>query len=113
MSEFSSIELWLVALAITIIVLGGFGAFARWCSFSSAVPRKKLEQLHVGMTVEEVVALLGEPREKKQSDNASQQWLYGARMKRHILILEFASSGRLQTFAHGVPDPRRAANTDA
>jgi hypothetical protein len=30
MSDIQSIEFWLVALIVTICLLGGFGVFARW-----------------------------------------------------------------------------------
>ncbi|HTD68282.1 MAG TPA: hypothetical protein VK846_17290 [Candidatus Limnocylindria bacterium] len=113
MSQIFSIEVWMVALAATVVVLAGFGMFARWCSFSPAVPRRKLERLRVGMTMDEVTALLREPRERKVSSDGAQQWLYGARMKRHLLMIEFNASNVLQSFAHGVPAPRRSARKDA
>lgn len=112
MKAFFSIELWMVALVATVTVLAGFGAFARWCSFSPAVPRKKLERLRVGMTMDEVTALLREPRDRKVSSDGAQQWLYGARMKRHILMIEFNASHVLQSFAHGVPVQRRSPRKD-
>jgi outer membrane protein assembly factor BamE (lipoprotein component of BamABCDE complex) len=107
MAALHSIEVWLVALAITVTVLAGFGMFARWCALSAAVPASKLEKLRVGMTANEVVALLGEPRETKASPNGHRLWFYGARVKRHILLIEFNSRELLESFAHGVPDPRR------
>jgi hypothetical protein len=111
MNGFHSIEVWMVALAITISFMGGFGLFARWCSFSPAVPQTRLEQLRVGMTTSEVVALLGPPRENKAIENGHRQWLYGARMKRHILLIEFNSHDAIESFAHGVP-PHRTARRD-
>ncbi len=106
MSALQSIEVWLVALAITICFMGGFGLFARWCSFSPAVRRNVLEKLRVGMTTNEVVALLGQPRESKTNPDGHRQWLYGTRMKRHILIIEFNSHDTIESFAHGVPSRR-------
>ena len=102
-------EVWLVALVATIAILAGFGIFARWCSFSPAVPRRKLEQLRVGMTMDEVKNLLGPARDQSHLPAGASQWVYGARMKRHILIIEFSDKLVLQSFAHGVPDRRRAA----
>ncbi len=103
-----SIEVWLIALVITVAILAGFGVFARWCSFSPAVPRRKLGELRVGMTMQEVQALLGLPREQRQDGPGSSQWVYGARAKRHMLIMEFSDKGVLQSFADGVPNVRRA-----
>ena len=107
MSSLQSIEFWLVALMITICVLGGFGFFARWCSFSPAVRRAQLDKLRVGMTTAEVVALIGHPRENKQSADGVRQWIYGSRMKRHVLIMLFSPNDKLQSFAHGVPNASR------
>ena len=111
MSDIQSIEFWLVALIATICVLGGFGAFARWCSFSPAVRRTQLEKLRLGMTTAEVVAVVGQPRENKQSVDGAKQWIYGSRMKRHVLIMEFSSTDKLQNFAHGVPGASRQSRS--
>ena len=109
MTGLQSIEVWLVALAITVTVLAGFGIFARWCAFSAAVPATKLANLRVGMKAEEVVALLGPPRETRLSADGHRLWFYGARVKRHILLIEFNGHDTLESFAHGVPDQRRTA----
>lgn len=101
-----SIEVWLVALAITVALLTGFGMFARWCAVSPAVPVKKLESLRVGMTAEEVKAMLGAPRQMKTSDAGARTWVYGTAMKRHLLLIEFNDSGTLTSFAHGIPPSR-------
>lgn len=107
MAALHSIDVWLVALAITVTVLAGFGASARWIALSAAVPAAKLEKLRVGMTTGEVTTLLGPPRETKTSPNGHRLWLYGARVKRHVLLIEFNGHDVLESFAHGVPDPRR------
>jgi len=103
-----TVEVWLIALVVTVSLLGAFGAFARWCSLSPAVKQNKLDELRVGMTPEEVTAVLGEPRYTKMSPEGLRQWIYGAPMKRHVLLIEFSSHGRLESFAHGVPHARRA-----
>lgn len=97
-----------MALTVTVAILAGFGIFARWCSFSPAVPRRKLQELRVGMTTEEVRALLGRPREERHDGPGPRRWVYGARVKRHLLIIEFSGKGVLQSFADGVPNVRRA-----
>jgi outer membrane protein assembly factor BamE (lipoprotein component of BamABCDE complex) len=104
----NSIELWLVALVATVTILTGFGMFSRWCTFSPAVPRRKLAQLTVGMTMEQVRALLGRPREESHQNNGVTQWTYGARAKRHLLIIEFNAGSTVIGFAHGVPDAGRS-----
>lgn len=111
MSALESVEFWLVALLGTICVVGGFGVFARWCTFSPAVQRKQLEQLRVGMTTKEVIAVLGQPRDSRWATNTKNlTWTYGAPMKRHILILEFSAQNILLSFAHGVPGENRRQN---
>jgi outer membrane protein assembly factor BamE (lipoprotein component of BamABCDE complex) len=107
MTGLYSIEVWLVALTITVAVLATFGIFARWCAFSAAVPAEKLAKLHVGMKTNEVVALLGPPRDATKSTDGPRRWFYGARMKRHVLLIEFNSHDAVESFAHGVPAPRR------
>jgi hypothetical protein len=113
MNALHSIEVWLIALAITICLLGGFGVFARWCSFSPAIKRAQLEKLHVGMSMTEVVALLGPPREAKTSEDGHRHWLYGSRMKRHVLLIEFTSHDAVESFAHGIPPRRTARRNEA
>ncbi len=103
MNTLQSVEFWLVALIVTICLLGGFGVFARWCAFSPAVRRDQLAKLRLGMTSAEVVALIGQPRENNQGADGVRQWIYGSRMKRHVLIMQFNANDKLQGFAHGVP----------
>lgn len=103
MNTLQSIELWLVALILTIVVVGGFGIFARWCGESPAVRRDKLDMLRTGMTTAEVVAILGQPRETKQGNYGNPVWIYGSRLKRHALVLEFSRDDRMLAFTHGVP----------
>ena len=110
MNDIQSIEFWLVALICTIAVLGGFGLFARWCSFSPAVRRQQLDKLRLGMTTAEVVALIGQPRESTQTPDGIRQWVYGSRMKRHVLIMQFTVNDKLQSFAHGIPGASRHSN---
>ena len=102
-----SLELWIGSLAITVILLAGFVCFSRWCLFSPAVKQAQINALRVGMTMDEVTAVLGEPRDCKRTDNGTQIRIYGFRMKRHVLFLEFNQEGRLEKFIHGVPDVRR------
>lgn len=110
MTGLHSIEVWVVALLITVTLLAGFGMFARWCAFSAAVPAGKLAKLCVGMKTDEVSALLGPPRGTKTSANGHRLWFYGARVKRHILLIEFNSHDAVESFAHGVPGLRRGAS---
>ena len=111
MTAVHSIEVWLIALAITICLIGSFSAFARWCSFSPAVPREALDKLRVGMSSYEVLALLGPPRRMQTSNDGRRQWIFGAPMKRHVLLIEFNSREAVESFAHGVPG-RRAPRQD-
>src|SRR5688572_10069936 len=106
-----SIDVWLVALVITVGILAGFGIFSRWCTFSPAVPRRKLEQLRIGMSAGEVTTALGTPRDVTYKSDGGSQWVYGAPMKRHILIVEFNSHSAVVGFAHGVPGGRRTATS--
>lgn len=105
-----SIEFWMLALVITVALLAGFGIFSRWCSFSPAVKHAQLEKLCVGMTMDEVTALLGAPRDSRRADGGAQCWVFGSRFKRHVLLVEFNRHGRVEKFAHGVPDMRRPGN---
>lgn len=99
-----SIEFWLVVLFLTICVVGGFGLFVRWCTYSPAVRRDQLDKLRAGMTTAEVVAILGQPRNSRWATNKQNlTWTYGAPMKRHALVLEFNSQDKMLSFAHGVP----------
>jgi outer membrane protein assembly factor BamE (lipoprotein component of BamABCDE complex) len=102
-----SIEVWLIALAATVAILAGFGLFSRWCSFSPAAPRRKLEQLRVGMSRTDVRNILGPPRDAMHVGDGPLQWVYGSRLKRHVLIIEFNGNEMVTSFAHGVPQSSR------
>ncbi len=99
---------WVITLTVSVVSMVGFTLFARSCGYSPAVTFKKLEALQVGMTADQVVALLGQPREKRAGDKNEEFWVYGARWKRHVLVTEFNAERRLQNFVHGVPNPRRS-----
>lgn len=103
MNSIQSMDLWMFALVLTVTTLAGFGIFARWCAYSPAVPRDKLNRLAVGMTMEEVKLLLGPPRLRRGLPDDLKEWVYGVTMKRHVLMLQFGLDGKLQSFGHGVP----------
>jgi outer membrane protein assembly factor BamE (lipoprotein component of BamABCDE complex) len=102
-----SIEVWLIALAATVAILTGFGIFSRWCAFSPAAPRRKLEQLHIGMSMTDVRKMLGSPRDVMRLGDGPLQWVYGSRLKRNALIIEFSSHELVTSFAHGIPQSSR------
>jgi hypothetical protein len=110
MSSLQSIELWLVALILTIVVVGGFGVFARWCAVSPAVRSEQLDKLRVGMTTVEVVAIIGQPRESRSAEDGHQAWVYGSPMKRNVLLVEFSADQKMLGFTHGVPGGKRRRN---
>lgn len=95
--------LWVFTAILTVTMLIGFGMFARWCAYSPAVPRDQLNLLAVGTSMEEVKRLLGPPRLMRQLPDDLREWVYGAPMKRHVLILQFGPDRKLQSFAHAVP----------
>ena len=108
MASLHTLEFWLVVVGLTLVLLTGFGMFARWCSFSPAVRAGQLGQLRVGQTMDEVRRLLGSPRKTKTGEAGLRQWIYGAPMKRHVLLIEFNAHNQLQSFGHGVPGAGRA-----
>lgn len=103
MNSLESINPWIAVAVFTTLLLAGFGIFARWCAFSPAVPVERLNQLAVGMTTENVRLLLGPPRLIRHIPNDMREWVYGASMKRHVLMLQFGTGKKLQSFAHSVP----------
>jgi hypothetical protein len=108
-----STEIWAAVIGGTIFLVVGFSLFARWCGYSPAVGRNKLEALNVGMSAPDVIALLGRPRQKQPGEKGEEFWIYGAQWKRHVLVVEFNGSGTLREFVHGVPHPRRGKKTMA
>jgi outer membrane protein assembly factor BamE (lipoprotein component of BamABCDE complex) len=106
-----TLEMWLVALAITIVLLGGFSTFARWCILGSAVPKRKLNALQIGMSQQDIRSLLGEPREKRPGEKEHEFWIFGSRFKRYLLVIEFDATGRLKEFVHAIPHHKGAGKT--
>jgi hypothetical protein len=97
---------WIVTLSVCGVIVLGFTIFARHCSFSPAVSYGKLEQLRVGMNRDDVTALLGAPRDRRAGEDRAETWVYGARWKRHVLVLQFNGES-LQTFVHAMPNEQR------
>ncbi len=107
-----SIDLWLVALLLTVALWTAFGMFSRWCAFSPAVPQERMEKLTVGMSLDDVTSLLGQPRATHRGGEGMVSMIYGSRLKRQMLIVEFNRAGRVEQFAHGIPDKHRADFSD-
>jgi outer membrane protein assembly factor BamE (lipoprotein component of BamABCDE complex) len=103
MNFLQSIDPWVIVAVLLMGLLVSYGFFARWCAYSPAVPRDQLNQLAVGTTMEDVRLLLGPPRLMRQLPDGFREWIYGAPMKRHVLMLQFSADGKLQSFAHAVP----------
>ena len=103
MNFFESIDPWVIVAVLLMVLVVGYGFFARWCTYSPAVPRDKLNQLAVGTTMESVKLLLGPPRLMRQLPDGMREWVYGVPMKRHVLMLQFDTDGKLQSFAHAIP----------
>lgn len=92
-------EFWIVLFAGVFSIYAGFTVFSRWCLNSPAVPIAKLNQLRVGMTMDEVRQLLGEPRRITTRDGRP-EWQFGRPLKRHILVLRFDDQQRVRHFRH-------------
>lgn len=91
--------LWAAVFGGLLLIYGGFLVFSRSCLRSPAVPPERAEQLRVGMTMDEVLALLGRPlREKSVESNA--EWHFGHRLKRHLLVVRFGKDRRVLQFEH-------------
>ena len=101
-------ELWMAAAGLSFVLIVGFTLFARWCGNSPAVSNSKLEALRVGMSPDEVIALLGQPRQKHAEDKGEELWYYGAQWKRHLLIVEFNEAKTVREYVHGVPRQARS-----
>ena len=103
MNDYAALNFWNVSVSCTILILIGFWFFARWCGFSPAVPYARLAQLSVGMSADEVTALLGQPRLTRNMPDGSHQWTYGMKMKRHVLMIDFISQLKVRGYGHGIP----------
>ena len=97
-------ELSLFIIATTVVVAAGFSLFARWSRFSPAVPTSKLDQLQAGMSTDEVISLLGQPRKTRAGNRGREWWTYGSNLKRHRLVIEFSDKKRVVQFVHDSSD---------
>jgi outer membrane protein assembly factor BamE (lipoprotein component of BamABCDE complex) len=105
-----SAQVWIIVLAALAVIATGFSVFARWSAFGPAVRHRKLDTLRVGASMDEITALLGRPRERRDGEEGRQLWLYGSRLKRHVLVIEFDATGKMIQFIHGVPSLRKPGN---
>jgi hypothetical protein len=71
-----------------------FMGLAYWTMQMPAVPARKLDQMRVGMTMDEVRGLLGNP-----SRDRGQIWQY-TRMTWAILVVQFGPDARVVHFDH-------------
>lgn len=91
--------LWVCLFGGALVLGTGFNFFARWCLYRPAVPLDKLNQLRVGMKMDEVRSLLGAPRCEVGGPD-SPEWRYGHRLKFHALVVRFNKDGRITQFRH-------------
>ena len=71
-----------------------FIAFVAWAMLAPPVPMSRLEQVHLGMSKEQVRTILGKPPNAYKGDDGSESWVY-ARMTWSLLDIEFSPEGML------------------
>ncbi len=91
----------LTALGVgAVAVMAGFAVFARWCQNSPAVPKDKVAQVHPGLTMPEVEAVLGKPRRTGRSEEGLWLWTYGRSFKEHMVMVTFDEARRVRSVVH-------------
>lgn len=100
MFDLTSPLVWIVVGLATAAISLGFTRFVRWTRECGAVPEHKLAQLQPGMTMPEVEALLGKPRQTGWSQNKMPQWTYGPAIKDYVLLVEFDEDMRVRNTLH-------------
>ena len=99
---------WVVMFGGVLLVSVAVTAFGRWCMHGPAVPYAKLNRLKVGMTMQQVRELLGEPRREAVHAELP-EWRFSHRLKCHRLIIRFNEDGIVRQFQHvNAYDPKRA-----
>ena len=99
---------WIVMFGGVLLVSLAVTAFGRWCMHGPAVPYERLNRLRVGMTMQQVRELLGEPHREAVHTNLP-EWRYSHRLKSHLLIIRFDEDGNVRQFRHvNGYDPKRA-----
>lgn len=99
MLNLDSTWLWVCLFGGALLVGTGFSLFARWCLYRPAVPLDKLNRLRVGMKMDDVRSLMGNPRREVGGPDAP-EWRYGHRLKSYALVVRFNKEGRVIQFRH-------------
>lgn len=92
-----------IALTFAFVLLIAFGliCFAAWACNSPAVPLGDLNRIQVGMTKDQVQAILGKPDEEYAAHNTpGSHWMYKNLWKWYALRIDFTEDDKVIRYVH-------------
>ena len=87
------------ALALTLVLGLCWTALIVWV-WSPAISDHTLSKFHVGMTKDEVNAIMGKPTGIRTDKSGLEVWVYGRPLQWASFIVYFYSNGTVESFVH-------------
>ena len=87
------------ALTIILILVLGYAALMAWV-WSPAISDHALSKFHVGMTKNEVTAVMGKPNGIRLETTGSEIWVYARPLQWANFIVNFNTNGTVAGFEH-------------
>ncbi|MEK6236689.1 MAG: outer membrane protein assembly factor BamE [Planctomycetales bacterium] len=78
-------SIWIAGIAL--LIMGGFLFLLIWTGDGHGMPIRHYDQLHVGMTGDEVIAVAGTPNHIRRHQDGTQTWTYSRFTFCHIQVL--------------------------
>ena len=92
-------RLFVGALALLLILALGYVALMVWV-WSPAISDHALSKFHVGMTKDEVNAIMGIPSGIRTDKSGLEVWVYGRPLQWASFIVYFYTNGTVESFEH-------------
>ena len=87
------------ALALILFLGLCWTAFMAWV-WGPAIPDRALAKFHAGMTKDEVIAVMGEPKGVRTDKTGTETWVYARPLQWACFIVEFNTNGTVESFDH-------------
>ena len=100
MNKLKTVYRLLIGTLALIFILGlCWTAIMVWV-WSPAISARDLAKFHAGMTKDEVVAVMGEPKGVRTEKTGTETWVYARPLQWANFIVEFNTNGTVESYEH-------------
>jgi hypothetical protein len=100
--KINNVGLWFFIIFLLLLFLAPLAIFFGsiiWSGAAHGIPMSQLDQLHQGMSEDEVKTLVGEPKTIHISGDGGKEWSY-SRQTWCIVTIRFSSDGKVVNIVH-------------